>query len=51
MTDAYQVILAPLPEGRHVIEVAPGGPPGLPPWGAVTYRLTVAAPDVVEPGA
>jgi len=51
VTDAYQVILAPLPEGRHVIEVAPGGPPGREPWGAVTYRLIVAAPSVVEPGA
>jgi hypothetical protein len=50
VTDAYQVILAPLPEGQHVIEVTPGGPPGSEPWGAVTYRLMVAAPTVVEPG-
>ena len=50
MTDAYQVILAPLAEGRHVIEVAPGGLPGREPWGSVTYRLTVAAPSVVESG-
>jgi hypothetical protein len=42
--DGFQVLLAPLTEGDHVITISEG------PF-TVTYRLTVAAPQVVEPAA
>ena len=44
VADGYQLILDALPEGEHVVTVSD---PGI----TVTYRLTVAAPQVVEPDA
>ena len=46
--DGFQVLLAPLTEGDHVITISVPGSEG--PF-TVTYRLTVAAPQVVEPAA
>ena len=40
--DGYHVMLAPLPPGEHVVELGP--------LVSLTYRLTVVAPTVVEPG-
>lgn len=48
VADGYQVLLAPLPEGDHVITIAVQGPnqPGM-----TTYQLRVAAAPVLDPRA
>ena len=42
VADGYFVMLAPLPPGEHVVELRSSI--------SLTYRLTVVAPTVVEPG-
>jgi hypothetical protein len=46
VADGYQVLLAPLPEGEHVITISILGSDG--PY-TVTYQLRVAAAEVLEP--
>jgi hypothetical protein len=46
VADGYQVLLAPLAEGSHVISWSVPGPEGMM---TVTYRLTVAAPQILDP--
>ena len=45
VADGYQVLLGPLPEGDHLVEIAIPGPVSLI---VITYRLTIVAPQVVE---
>jgi hypothetical protein len=48
VADGYQVLLAPLPEGEHVITISVPGSDG--PY-TVTYQLRVAAAEILEPVA
>ena len=48
VANGYHVLLAPLPVGDHIITLSSLGPEGP---GTETYRLTVAAPQVVAPAA
>ena len=44
VADGYQAFLSPLSEGEHEVVVSD-------PDVSVTYRLTVTAPEIIEPGA